>query len=111
MIESTIKYGECTEQKVFAESICSFENKFVFVTGGLIENSDKFSSAVRLDLVSCKWVREPDMNYRRARHSSCAFEKAVFVFCGASNENVALYLSEHIEKLSIPVDVSQQRAW
>ena len=52
------------------------------------------------------------MNYGRADHSSCAFENAIFVFCGWSTENES-FESETIEKLSIKVDDAslQQRAW
>ena len=67
MIESKIKYGARTKWPVgvIGQSICSYENKFVFATGGMHGDSDLFRDAVRLDLVSCEWVREPGMNYGR----------------------------------------------
>ena len=82
MITSKIKYGSGKETPVRGESICSFENKFVFVTGCSHPYAKDFRDVVRLDLVSCKWVKEPNMNYGHAFHSSCVFQNAVFVFCG-----------------------------
>ena len=65
---------------------------------------------MRLDLVSLEWVKEPSMNYGRVYHSSCAFENALFVFCGGSMENEN-EKSETIEKLSTKDEALQQRAW
>ena len=74
----------CGGIAVSGYSICSFENKRIFVTGGDHQNWKLFRDAVRLDLVSGQWIKEPGMNHARVQHSSCAFKNAVFVFCGLS---------------------------
>ena len=53
IIESEIQYGNEHWGGIEGQSICSFEDKFVFVTGGVILTTEEsfLCDTVRLDLV------------------------------------------------------------
>jgi hypothetical protein len=67
-------------------SACWFGDKFVVVTGS---RKEKNNSQVKCEMYNSDidlWFEMPDLNVGRHYHSSCPFDKFVYVFCGIANQ-------------------------
>ena len=106
----------CTEisppsslKRLYSQSMCLVNSKFVYVTGGALPNS--VSNCRRYDTDRNLWQEIQSMNQVRREHSSCQLGGHIYVFGGFYSETGKDYWP--VEKLPIADDpnIQAQKQW
>ena len=63
--------------------MCNYKDRYLFVSGGF-KFPDWYDCVDMFDIENDEWNLAPNLNKKRAAHSSCSLENSIFVFCGAT---------------------------
>ena len=77
-------------------SLCSFDREFLFVTGGMHGNT-YLSSCEEYSILDDEWTKGPELSTARMSHSSSAFERYIYVFCGKGESDLLLSDIERLD--------------
>ena len=77
-------------------SLCSFDREFLFVAGGMHGNT-VLSSCEDYSILDDEWNKGPQLCTARMDHSSCAFERHIYVFCGKGENGLPLCDIERLD--------------
>lgn len=91
-------------------SCCSIGENHIVVTGSRKDIDGACKKTELYNAVSDRWITLNELNVGRHYHSSCSFQsRAIYVFCGISNESKK-YLNT-IERLEIDMAAPLSKKW